>query len=104
MTIFAFFHCRKASDSGRFEVLPSAFILANAGDSFIDIRIQTEMPSSRTESRKGMRQPQARNSSSPTAVRVPRMTSSDRNRPMVAVVWIQAVKAPRLPSGACSAT
>ncbi len=36
-----------------------------------------------------MRQPQAAKVSSPTAVRVNRITSSDRNRPSVAVVWIQ---------------
>ena len=35
-----------------------------------------------------MRQPQSAKASSPMQVRVPRITSSDRNRPSVAVVWI----------------
>src|SRR5438046_8023229 len=87
-------HRRKASDNGAFEVLPSAFILAKAGDSFIDRRIHTEMASSSTDTRKGMRQPQASNAAGSIAVRTPRITSSDRNRPRVAVVWIQAVKLP----------
>ena len=38
-----------------------------------------------------MRQPQAANSGSPSAVRVNRITSSDRNRPSVAVVWMNEV-------------
>ena len=33
-----------------------------------------------------------------------RITSSERKRPRVAVVWIQLVKKPRRPFGACSAT
>src|SRR4051812_37949898 len=104
MTILAFFGFRNDSVSGAFDVLPSAFILAKAGDSCIDIRIHTDTPSSSTDTRNGTRQPHAANSSSPTAVRVPRMTISDMNRPSVAVVWIHDVKLPRLPSGACSAT
>ena len=73
------------------EVLPSAFILAKAGDSFMDRRIQTETASSRMDTRNGTRQPQSAKASSPMIVRVPRITISDRNRPSVAVVWIQAV-------------
>jgi MFS family permease len=53
--------------------------------------IQTEMPSSTTETRNGMRQPHLANSGSPSAVRVNRITSSDRNRPSVAVVWMNEV-------------
>ena len=49
------------------------------------------MPSSRIETRNGMRQPQSAKASSPIAVRTPRITSSDRNRPSVAVVWIHEV-------------
>src|SRR6476469_1555331 len=104
MTIFRLPHFAKASDSGAFDTLPSAFILAKAGDSFIDRRIQTDTASRNTETRKRTRQPQAANASAPMAVRVPRITISDRNRPRVAVVWIHDVKKPRLPSGACSAT
>jgi hypothetical protein len=73
------------------EVLPSSFIFLNAGLSLRVRRIHTEMPSSTMESRKGMRQPQAAKASSPSQVRVPRITSSDRNRPSVAVVWIHEV-------------
>jgi len=39
-----------------------------------------------------MRQPQASNDALSIALRTPRITSSDRHRPSVAVVWIQAVK------------
>ena len=103
-TIFRFFHSPNDSVSGAFEVLPSDFIFWKAGDSFIDRRIQTEIASSAIEIRNGMRQPQAWNASSPSTLRVTRMTISDRNRPSVAVVWIHDVYAPRLPCGACSAT
>jgi hypothetical protein len=91
MTIFRFFHWPKDSDSGALEVLPSAFILANAGDSFIDRRIHTEMASSRMDTMNGTRQPQSANAASPMTVRVPRMTIRLRNRPSVAVVWIHDV-------------
>ena len=87
----AFFHAPKASVRGAFEVLPSSFIFWKAGDSESCRRIQTEMPSSSTETRNGMRQPQAAKAASPVKLRVARMTSSDRNRPIVAVVWIQLV-------------
>ena len=95
-TIFRLPQRAKDSESGALEVLPSDFILMKAGDSFIDSRIHTEIPSSTTEIRNGTRQPQSAKASSPIAVRVPRITISDRNRPSVAVVWIHAVKAPRL--------
>jgi len=104
MTIFRFFHWPKDSDRGALEVLPSDFIFAKAGDSFMLSRIHTEMPSSTIDTRNGILQPQSANAASPIAVRVPRITISDRNRPSVAVVWIQAVYAPRRPCGACSAT
>jgi len=86
-----FFHWPKLSASGALEVLPSDFIFWKAGDSFIDSRIHTLMPSSRIETRKGMRQPQSAKAASPMAVRVPRITIRLRNRPSVAVVWIQEV-------------
>ena len=91
MTILALLQLAKASVSGAFEPLPSSFIFWNTGDSFSRSRIQTEMPSSTTETRNGMRQPQLANSGSPSAVRVNRITSSDRNRPSVAVVWMNEV-------------
>src|SRR5690606_32883072 len=104
MTIFRFFQRPKDSLNGAFDVLPSDFIFMKAGDSDIDMRIQTEMASRKTDSRNGMRQPQSAKASSPTALRAPRITNSDMNRPIVAVVWIHDVNAPRLPCGACSAT
>ncbi len=51
-----------------------------------------------------MRHPHASNASVPSAMRQPRITSSDRNSPSVAVVWIHDVYAPRFPAGAYSAT
>ena len=87
----AFFHWPKASDSGALEPLPSSFIRWNAGDSFRDSRIQTEIPSSMKESRNGMRHPQAAKSSLLMTFWMIRMTTSDRNRPSVAVVWIHDV-------------
>ena len=86
MTILALLQLAKASVSGAFEPLPSSFIFLNTGDSLRRSRIQTEIPSSRTDTRNGIRQPQAAKSASPMAVRVNRITSSDRNRPSVAVV------------------
>lgn len=91
ITIFKFFHWPKDSVNGALETLPSAFIFWKAGDSDSVMRIQTEMASSRMDTRKGMRQPQSANASSPSMVRTPRITSSDRNRPSVAVVWIHEV-------------
>lgn len=81
----------KASVSGAFECLPSSFIFWKTGLSFSIIRIQTDTPSSTIEITKGMRQPQLSKASADIDTRQPRMTSSDRNRPSVAVVWIQAV-------------
>ena len=60
-----FFHWPKDSGSGAFEVLPSDFIFWKAGDSFIDRRIQTEMPSSKIDTRNGTRQPHSSKSFSP---------------------------------------
>ena len=91
MTILALLQLAKASVSGAFELLPSSFIFWNTGDSFRRSRIQTEIASRTTETRNGIRQPQAANSGSPSAVRVNRITISDRNRPSVAVVWMNEV-------------
>ena len=52
----------------------------------------------------GMRQPQAAKLAGLMALRIPRITASERKKPSVAVVWIQLVYAPRFPAGACSAT
>ncbi|MNT97489.1 hypothetical protein D3C72_2398260 [compost metagenome] len=62
-----------------------------AGDSFIFRRIQTDTPSSSAERRNGMRQPQSAKASLPISVWMPRMISSERKRPRVAVVWIHEV-------------
>ena len=53
--------------------------------------VHTDTASSRIDTRNGMRQPQSLNAGSPMMVRVPRITSSDRNKPSVAVVWIHDV-------------
>ncbi|MNH38142.1 hypothetical protein D3C79_991320 [compost metagenome] len=97
---------QRANDSvsGALDALPSAFIFMNTGDSLSCMRMYTEIANSRIDSRNGTRQPQASNTSLPMAVRQAMITSSERNSPRVAVVWIQAVKKPRRPLGACSAT
>ncbi|MNN99533.1 hypothetical protein D3C81_2192010 [compost metagenome] len=71
--------------------MPSAFIFWKAGDSDSVMRIQTDTASSRMDTRNGMRQPHSTKAASPIEVRTPRITSSDRNRPSVAVVWIHEV-------------
>ena len=90
-TIFRLPHSPKDSFKGAFETVPSSFIFWNAGLSFSCNRIQTDTASSRIEKRNGTRQPHSENASGDIAVRVPMMTISDRNRPIVAVVWIQDV-------------
>ncbi|CRQ79845.1 hypothetical protein PAERUG_P45_London_17_VIM_2_12_12_05251 [Pseudomonas aeruginosa] len=89
-TTFRLPHWVKDSRSGALLTLPSAFILRNAGDSRMDRRIQVEMPSRTMDSRNGRRQPQVSNSS-PVNWRQARITSSESNRPRVAVDWIQLV-------------
>ena len=64
---------------------------SEAGDSFMLKRMYTDTASNRMDTMNGTRQPQSTNAASPMAVRVPRITISDRNRPSVAVVWIQEV-------------
>src|ERR1700721_4003528 len=91
MTILALLQVANASVNGAFEDLPSSFICWNIGDSFKRSRIQTDTPNRMTETKKGMRQPQTAKSASPIAVRVNRITSNDRNRPSVAVVWMNEV-------------
>ena len=91
ITTFRLRHWPNDSAMGAFEPLPSSFMRLKVGDSLSCRRIHTEMPSSTTEIRNGMRQPQSLKASSPMKVRTPRITSSDRNRPSVAVVWIQLV-------------
>ncbi|MNP07985.1 hypothetical protein D3C76_1000370 [compost metagenome] len=92
ITILRLSQRAKDSVSGALEDLPSAFIFRNTGDSLSCRRMYTETISSRIDSRKGIRQPQASNASVPSTVRQARITSSERNRPRVAVVWIHEVK------------
>ena len=103
-TILPFFQLASASVSGALEVLPSSFIRLKAGVSFRLSRIHTETTSRKNDSRKGIRQPQSLKTALPRTSWQPRMTINERKRPSVAVVWIQAVQAPRLLRGACSAT
>ena len=49
-------------------------------------RMYTEMPNSKMDTRNGTRQPQSAKASSPRAVRVPKITIKDKNKPKVAVV------------------
>ena len=90
-TILRFAHCPNDSDSGAFDTLPEAFISWNTGDSCSCRRMYAEMNSSTIESRNGTRQPQASNCSGLIEKRHPRMTSRERKKPSVAVVWIQLV-------------
>lgn len=90
-TSLPFCQLAKASVRGALELFPSSFIFWKIGDSLRRSRIQTETPSRSTETRNGIRQPHAAKSASPVAVRVNRITSSDRNRPSVAVVWMKDV-------------
>src|SRR6266852_6131920 len=90
-TILALLQLAKASVSGAFEPLPSSFIVWNTGDSLRRSRLQNEIANRATDTRHGIRQAQAAKSASPMAVRVNRITSSDRNRPSVAVVWMNEV-------------
>jgi hypothetical protein len=63
----------------------------NTGDSLSDRRIHTDTARSTIESRNGTRQP---HSAKALASKLPRqtpITSSDRKKPSVAVVWIQLV-------------
>ncbi len=94
----------KASVSGAFDTSPSSRNLAKAGLSLSLRRIQTEIASWMTDSRKGMRQPQAAKASSPNALRVATMISKAASRPNDADDWIHPVAAPRLSLSACSAT
>ena len=91
MATFAFFHWPKASVSGALECVPSSFIFWNAGDSASCIRIHTETPSRKMETRNGTRQPHSAKAAGDMTQRSPRMTSNEANRPAVAVVWIHDV-------------
>ncbi|MNL13148.1 hypothetical protein D3C87_1340490 [compost metagenome] len=86
MTIFRLSQRAKDSVSGALDALPSAFIFMNTGDSLSCRRMYTETISNRIDSRNGIRQPQASKASVPRMVRQARITSSDMNRPRVAVV------------------
>ena len=61
-----FFHLAEDSDSGALEIRPPGLHgIWKAGDSFIDRRIQTLMPSSRNGDDEGTRQPHSAKSFSP---------------------------------------
>ena len=64
-TSFRFGQLANASVRGAFDVVPSAFICRNTGLSSSCIRIHIETARRISESRKGRRQPQAANASSP---------------------------------------
>ena len=81
----------KLSATGVGEVRPLAFMLANSGDSRSRSRMKMEIPTRTTDSRNGTRQPQALQLSAGSAWRTRMITSSERKRPRVAVVWMKAV-------------
>ena len=81
----------KLSFRGVVEPLPSAFMRLKAGLSDSFRRIHRDTPSSRIETRNGMRQPQSANASSPMARRTPRITIRLSSRPTVAVIWMKEV-------------
>jgi hypothetical protein len=97
---------QRANDSvsGAVDRRPWLFISWKSGDSLSLRRIHTDTASSSSDTPNGMRHPQSSKRSVPSQSRQPRITSRERNRPSVAVVWIHEVYAPRLPCGACSAT
>ena len=76
------------SVSGAFEVLPSFFIFWKAGDSFTSAGSTPRWRAARSRPGTGCASPRRRRLLA-DQVREPRITSSDRNRPSVAVVWIQ---------------
>ncbi len=94
----------KLSRIGAFEVVLLAFIRANTGDSCSLPRMYTEITSITSDTMNGMRQPQARNSTSVRKVFSRYTTSSDDSSPRVAVVCSELVYRPRLCTGECSAT
>src|SRR3954471_11906502 len=58
-TSFRFALLPKDSFSGLADVFPSAFALANNGDSFIFFLIHTEIITIKADAKKGIRQPQS---------------------------------------------
>ena len=68
-------------------------VLKGNGETVIagEVIAQIDTASSKIETRNGTRQPQAANCSGVSDRRSARMTSSERNRPTVAVVWIHEV-------------
>src|SRR5690349_3963487 len=99
MAHLALLHWPNASVSGAREWVPSAFIRTKAGLSANCNRIQTEIASKKIDTRNGMRQPEIHcvevaapwKSAGLIVDWVNRMISSERNKPSVAVVWIQLV-------------
>ena len=91
ITSLRFFLLAKASVSGFLEVLPSLTRRWNTGLSCSRKRIHSDTARSAPDNRKGNRQPHSPNASLPNWTRVNRMTIRLRNRPTVAVVWIQLV-------------
>ena len=76
--------------SGAFEPLPSSFIRLKTGDSSSWSRIQTEMAEQDDgEQERDAPAPGLEACAVPRAMRQPRMTISERNRPRVAVVWMK---------------
>ena len=93
----------RLSLSGRFEDFPWSFNRVNSGDSWRRSRMYIASASRTADRRNGTRHPHDLKAASPSERRMIRITTSDKRNPTVAVVWIKAVKYPRLLSGECSA-
>ena len=103
-TSFKFARFPKDSLKGLEEVLPSAFALANNGDSRIFFRIHMEIPSITTDAKNGIRHPQDSQAEALITIFVTMITPIDTANPRAAVICIQEVQKPLLVCGACSAT
>ncbi len=81
----------KASFSGFFACCPAFFIAVKTGLSRSISRIHSEMASSASEKMKGIRHPQASQTSMLTIHCVPTTTISDRMKPPITPAWMKLV-------------
>ena len=77
--------------SGFCAVSPASFIARKTGLSDSFSRIHSEMASSTSENRNGMRQPQAFHAASPSTASVASTTANDRMKPPATDPWMKLV-------------
>src|SRR3546814_16129667 len=94
-TILVFAQVEKLSFSGLRAVSPAVFMAWNMGLSFSFSLIHSEMPSSRSENRKGIRQPQLSHCCWSTKAPDTRPTISDRPQPPTPLAWMKRVEKDR---------